>query len=185
MTHLCSLVPRPFFQLKEGLWTRQILYNNIRQAAANLCLVLASYPGVPGVWYVRSEYDFPSIYLPRWSIEIPMFRHGVHSPCSQLPPRPPFVAAAAFSRYRRSSDFCGEGRRSWRRDVQPMAHGPAYIVYVCDVHSHIHAAVYAYGSGGLFLINAHKNANYCIPRGHCSATVSTRPFLAFCNLRRI
>ena len=31
-----------------------------------------------------------------------------------------------------------------------------------------------------FLFNAHQNANYCIPEGHGSATLFTRPFLPFC-----
>ena len=31
-----------------------------------------------------------------------------------------------------------------------------------------------------FLFNAHQNANYCIPEGHGSTTLFTRPFLTFC-----
>ena len=31
-----------------------------------------------------------------------------------------------------------------------------------------------------FLFNAHQNVNYCIPEGHSSATLFTRPFLPLC-----
>ena len=37
-----------------------------------------------------------------------------------------------------------------------------------------------HGTMVYFLINAHQNANYCIPEGHGSATLFTRPFYPFC-----
>ena len=43
-------------------------------------------------------------------------------------------------------------------------------------------AIYIYAAHGMvyFLFNAYQNTNYCIPEGHGSATLFTRPFLPFC-----
>ena len=42
-----------------------------------------------------------------------------------------------------------------------------------------HSEVLAHGSGGKILFNVRLNCNYCIPLGHVSATLLTRPFLDF------